>query len=90
MKANQPKAYQRGWVEFFKLKFKVTPDVLIPRPETELLVDKVIRFADHPERSVSRRRVEGSLNILDLGTGSGAIAIALAKNLPAGGHGLPQ
>ena len=76
LKHSKPKQYIRGWVEFYKLKFKVTPDVLIPRPETELLVDEVIRFADHP------------LTILDIGTGCGNIAIALAKNLPAGRHGL--
>lgn len=40
----KPIQYQRGWVEFYKLKFKVTPDVLIPRPETELLVDEVLHF----------------------------------------------
>lgn len=70
-KTDQPIQYQRGWVEFFKLKFKVNPDVLIPRPETELLVDEVIKFAKGQQ-----------LTILDLGTGSGAIAISLAKNLP--------
>ncbi len=68
-KHSKPKQYIQGWVEFYKLKFKVTPDVLIPRPETELLVDEVIRFADHP------------LTILDIGTGCGNISIALAKNL---------
>ncbi|MBI4036935.1 peptide chain release factor N(5)-glutamine methyltransferase [Candidatus Daviesbacteria bacterium] len=77
-----PTAYKNGYVEFYKLRFKVTPDVLIPRPETELLVDEVIRFlADHPERSGESRRVEGSQIILDVGTGAGNIAISLAKNL---------
>lgn len=79
---NQPKAYQQGWIEFYKLKFKVTPDTLIPRPETELLVDEVIRYlADHPEERYSD---EGShkLTILDLGTGTGNIAISIAKNVP--------
>ncbi len=37
-----PKQYQQGWTEFYKLKIKVTPAVLIPRPETELLVDEVL------------------------------------------------
>ncbi len=70
--SSQPKQYQQGWTEFYKLKFKVTSDVLIPRPETELLVDEVIRYiSDHP-----------TVTILDLGTGSGCIAISLAKNLP--------
>mgnify|MGYP001558966891 CR=1 FL=1 len=70
-----PQQYKQGWVEFYKLKFKVTPDVLIPRPETELLVDEVLDFVNnlHPKPY--------SLTILDLGTGSGNIAISLAKNL---------
>src|SRR3989344_6459932 len=76
---NRPKQYTQGWVEFYKLKFKITPDVLIPRPETELLVDEVIRFlSNHPERP---KGVEGSpYTILDIGTGSGNIAISIAKN----------
>ncbi len=66
-----PPQYIQGWSEFYKLKFKVTPDVLIPRPETELLVDYI-----------SVNSVKQSLTILDIGTGSGNIAISLAKNLP--------
>lgn len=65
---NQPKQYTQGWVEFYKLKFRVTPDVLIPRPETELLVDEVLKIKP--------------TSVLDLGTGSGCIAISVAKNLP--------
>lgn len=63
-----PKQYQQGWTEFYKLKFKLTPDVLIPRPETELLVDEV--------RKLSPK------SVVDIGTGSGCIAISVAKNLP--------
>lgn len=70
-----PKAYKQGWVEFYKLKFKVTPDVLIPRPETELLVDAVLT---HVRRRLAWLK---PLTILDLGTGAGNIAISLAKNL---------
>jgi len=45
-----PKQYQQGYTEFYKLKFKVTPDVLIPRPETELLVDEVLNYCNlYPE-----------------------------------------
>lgn len=67
---NTPIQYLQGYVEFYKLKFKVTSDVLIPRPETELLVDAVIKFSKQP------------FSCLDLGTGAGAIAISIAKNLP--------
>ncbi len=56
---------------FYDLPFKVTQDALIPRPETEELIDWVI--SDHKEES---------LNILDIGTGTGCIAISIAKNLP--------
>ena len=44
MTSSKPSQYIKGWIEFYKLKFKVTPDVLIPRPETELLVDEVLKF----------------------------------------------
>lgn len=73
--SNKPKQYELGWIEFYKLRFKVTPDVLIPRPETELLVDSVLAYISHTTLT--------SLTILDLGTGSGNIAISIAKNLPS-------
>lgn len=79
-----PKAYKQGWVEFYKLKFKVTPDVLIPRPETELLVDEVLT---HARRGLARLEPQ---TILDIGTGAGNIAISIAKNIhPRGGYRLP-
>lgn len=71
MTSSRPSQYIKGWVEFYKLKFKVNPDVLIPRPETELLVDEVLSFA---RPGLTR------LTVLDLGTGSGNIAISIAKN----------
>lgn len=74
----KPKAYLKGYIEFYKLKFKVTPDVLIPRPETELLVDEVLHFVSQLP-TISQPQ---ALTILDLGTGSGNIAISIAKNLP--------
>lgn len=68
LRVEQPKQYQQGWTEFYKLKFFLTQDSLIPRPETELLVDEILKIKPK--------------TILDLGTGSGNIAIAVAKNLP--------
>ena len=89
MISSKPSQYIKGWVEFYKLKFKVTPDVLIPRPETELLVDEVINFIkDIPSTSLREyslsesqtSRSNQSLTILDIGTGSGNISISIAKN----------
>lgn len=71
----EPIAYITGSKEFWSLAFVVTPAVLIPRPETELLVERALKLA-------SRMSGGSSLKILDLGTGSGAIAVSLAKELP--------
>lgn len=68
----EPLQYILGYWDFMGLRFSVNPLVLIPRPETEILVEKVIDIA----RSLPSPR---PLKILDLGTGSGNIAIALAK-----------
>jgi release factor glutamine methyltransferase len=65
----EPLQYIIGETEFWGLKIKVTPDVLIPRPETELLVEEALKQS-------------GANDILEIGTGSGCIAIALAKHLP--------
>lgn len=67
-----PLQYVLGEAEFYGLTFKVNPNVLIPRPETEELVDLVVR----------QHRHSPTMRIWDLGTGSGCIAVALAKNLP--------
>lgn len=75
---NKPKQYTNGFVEFYKLKFKVTPDVLIPRPETELLVDEVLSFTRF---NLNQGSTLTNLTILDLGTGAGNIAISLACHL---------
>ena len=63
-------------MEFYKLRFKVTPDVLIPRPETELLVDAVLASL-RGDLSMKKFPV-----VLDLGTGAGVIAISVAVNNP--------
>jgi release factor glutamine methyltransferase len=70
--AGEPIQYITGECEFFGLPFHVTPAVLIPRPETEHLVEQAILVAHGI----------GPLRILDVGTGSGAIAVALAHALP--------
>jgi release factor glutamine methyltransferase len=70
--AGEPIQYITGETEFYGLPFRVTPDVLIPRPETEHLVEKVIELAAHFEQP----------RIVDVGTGSGAIAVSLAHKLP--------
>jgi release factor glutamine methyltransferase len=72
--AREPLQYITGVQEFFGLPLRVTPATLIPRPETEHLVEAVLAWA--------AIRPDGRLRILDVGTGSGAVAIALAKNVP--------
>jgi release factor glutamine methyltransferase len=70
----EPMQYILGTQEFFGLALRVTPAVLIPRPETEILVEAVL----------ARLPDDVALRIADVGTGSGAIAIALAHALPLG------
>lgn len=73
--ASEPLQYIIGEQEFYGLRLRVTRDTLIPRPETELLVESVLEWVRaQPNASASR--------ILDVGTGTGAIALALAAQLP--------
>jgi release factor glutamine methyltransferase len=68
----EPVAYLTGHREFFGLDLEITPDVLIPRPETELLVDMALdRIGEH-----------SAVRVLDLGSGCGAIALAIARHRP--------
>jgi release factor glutamine methyltransferase len=70
----EPVAYILGDKEFWSLRFEVSREVLIPRPETECLIEEVLRFYPPPG---------GGLRVLDIGTGSGAIGVVLARELPA-------
>ncbi len=93
-----PLAYLRGTQEFYGLTFTVSPAVLIPRPETELLVDFALEKLSHfklarcnngdeneiPDRLACSPADDGSLPLIaDVGTGSGCIPIAILANLPA-------
>lgn len=73
--ANEPVAYLIGRREFYGLELTVDRRVLIPRPETELLVDAVLDHIDS--------RPDKAVRMVDVGTGSGAIALAVAANAPA-------
>ena len=68
----EPLAHLRGWVEFWSLPLSASPDALVPRPETELLVELALEAAHS----------KASGQLLDLGTGSGAIALAFAHEKP--------
>jgi len=91
---NEPIAYLVGKTEFYSLEINVTPDCMIPRPETELLVERAIEFLQtRPVRnskmgdtvqkgSTSNGARPGTQFVCDLCTGCGCIAVAIAKNFP--------
>lgn len=72
--SGEPLQYITGHREFFGLDFLVTPAVLIPRPETELIIEEVLRLAN-PISPIS------PITVIDIGTGSGCIAVTLAREL---------
>lgn len=76
--AYEPVQYIIGEKEFYGCHFKVNKHVLIPRPETEELVDWIVKDI----KSATEQEDFRGLEILDIGTGSGCIAISIAKNLP--------
>lgn len=81
---NKPIQHIIGETEFCELKFKVNENVLIPRPETSEMVYKIVNktTGQRDNEFYSRRDAESRLSILDIGTGSGCIAISLAKLFP--------
>ncbi len=83
--AGEPTQHLTGKQEFWGFEFEVTPDVLIPRPETEHVIEVALdRLALRELRAGRPQKSAGEgLQIADIGTGSGCIAIALAKELPA-------
>jgi release factor glutamine methyltransferase len=79
LKIHEPLQYILGETEFYGLRFLVNKNVLIPRPETEELVDWIVTDF---QKTFSAARKNEAFKILDIGTGSGCIAVSLAKNLP--------
>lgn len=75
-RSGEPLAYIVGRRGFWTLDLEVTPDVLVPRPETELLVERALWLGD-------QSGARGTCRVVDLGTGSGAIALAIASERPA-------
>jgi release factor glutamine methyltransferase len=82
--SGEPTQHLTGKQEFWGLEFEVSPDVLIPRPETEHVIEVALdRLAVRELRAGRKQTLTGKgLHIIDVGTGSGCIAIALAKELP--------
>jgi release factor glutamine methyltransferase len=87
--AGTPTQYLTGKQEFWGIEFHVGPGVLIPRPETEHVVEVALRrlkpkcTSEKSDQTLRRERLERTLRIVDVGTGSGCLAVALAHEVPA-------
>lgn len=84
LKNKLPGAYATGRCDFYGRDFLVTPDVLIPRPETEMIVDAVLNLAGKPILlgvKPSRPKLPTEFRVCDVGTGSGCVAVTLALEL---------
>ena len=73
----EPLQYITGFAEFWNLKFKVNRNVLIPRPETEWIVDRALRWLEKKSKEIKNKKIK----IIDIGTGSGCIIISMAKEI---------
>jgi release factor glutamine methyltransferase len=82
LKCEIPIQYILGTTSFYGLEFEVNENVLIPRPETEELVEWIIQSWKLEVRSQKLEEGNQKIKILDIGTGSGCIAVSLAKNIP--------
>jgi release factor glutamine methyltransferase len=82
--AGEPAQYLTGKQEFWGLEFEVNPSVLIPRPETEHVVEVALErlLSGSAGADLGSKTADGKLRVADVGTGSGCIAVALAKELP--------
>lgn len=85
MSENWPEAYKKGYQDFYGRDFLVSPDVLIPRPETETIIDKVKLLAGQsylPGIKAPARKLPENPLILDVGTGSSCVAVTLKLEIP--------
>ena len=80
--AGEPLAYLVGWAEFRGLRLAVSPAVLVPRPETEELVERVLECVDALVDNFKKNRPDAAPAVIDLGTGSGAIPLAIKHVRP--------
>lgn len=83
--SGEPLAYLLGSTYFCGLEFFVSPAVLIPRPETEILVNRAVEYVQRQQQAPTQTRAQtcGTFRIVDLGTGSGIVAIMLARLCPS-------